>query len=164
MHTESIQEIIKNNPDATIITNSGVSALLAEKNILSDILEHGQQKQYDGLLMEGYGKIHAEIFGEIGRVQNTGYLVENKFFYPGDAFTNPEKPIEILALPVAGPWMSIKEAINYVKEVQPKYCFPVHDGVLSKEGKSVHYNWIKRTLDEGVEFIPLDEGQNYNFN
>lgn len=31
-------------------------------------------------------------------VQNTGYFINDKLFYPGDALTNPNKEIEILAL------------------------------------------------------------------
>ena len=48
----------------------------------------------------------------------TGYMINN-LCYPGDAFTNPNMPIDILALPVAGPWMRIKDAINYALTLKP---------------------------------------------
>ena len=49
-------------------------------------------------------------------------------------FYNPNKPIEILALPVAGPWANIKSATNYALEINPRICFPVHDGMLISFG------------------------------
>ena len=67
---------------------------------------------------------HAEIFEEYGQVQNTGYFIENKLFYPGDAYTEPGKVVDVLALPVAGPWCKSAEAIAYAIRVQPKKAFP----------------------------------------
>ena len=46
----------------------------------------------------------------------------------------PGKPVEVLALPVAGPWLKISETIEYAKQVNPKICFPVHDGMMSITG------------------------------
>ena len=44
--------------------------------------------------------------------------------------------VEILALPVAGPWTNIKNVIKYALEVKPKFCFPIHDGMLKSFGAS----------------------------
>ena len=38
--------------------------------------------------------------------------------------------MEVLALPVAAPWMRIEECIEYAKHIKPKSVFPVHDGML----------------------------------
>ncbi len=164
LHTESLQEIIKNNDQVKIVANSSVGKILDDLEIKYDLINNGDSKDWAGIFIDAFEVKHKEIYGETGRVQNTGYMIDKRFFYPGDAFINPEREVEILALPVAGPWMSVKEAIDYLKEIKPKYCFPVHDAVLSKGGKGVHFGWIERTLDEGTEFIPLEEGQDYNFN
>lgn len=58
---------------------------------------------------------------------NTGFMFEDRFFYPGDAYTDPGCPVEILALPVSGPWVKIGEAIDYALKLKPKVAFPVHD-------------------------------------
>ena len=84
--------------------------------------------------LEAHDCKHEEIFEEIGQVQNTGYFIDKRLFYPGDSFYNPNKPVEILALPVAGPWTNIKNSINYALEIKPKICFPVHDGMLNHFG------------------------------
>lgn len=128
LHIDSIKAILANNPNAKIITNSAVGKILAEQNWIFEILEDGQNKQVGEVLLEGLGTKHAEIFEEYGQVLNTGYFIDNKLFYPGDALYNPQRPVEVLAFPTAGSWANVKESINYVFEVNPKKCFPVHDG------------------------------------
>lgn len=134
VHIESLKEIIKNNPKAIVITNEGVGKLLDESGIEYEILENKIPKEFMGIELEAHDCKHEEIFEELGQVKNTGYFIGKRLFYPGDAFYNPNKPIEILALPVAGPWANIKSATNYALEINPRICFPVHDGMLISFG------------------------------
>lgn len=60
-------------------------------------------------------------------MENTGYFIDEKLFYPGDAFTDPGRPIDVLALPVAGPWVKISESVDYALALKPRTVFPVHD-------------------------------------
>ena len=133
-HLESLKVVLKNNPKAKIVPNRGVGKLLEKERIGYELLEDKQSKTVSGILLEGFGEKHATIYQDFGQVQNTGYFVGNRFFYPGDALYNPRKSVEILALPVAGPWRKMAEAIDYAKLLKPKVCFPVHDGMLSFTG------------------------------
>ena len=136
LHLESLKKVLENNPQAKIITNQGVGKILQSEGIPFETLLHGQNASIKSVLIEGFGDKHAEIYETIPAVQNTGYFIANRFFYPGDALTNPDKAVEILALPVAGPWLSIKDSLNYAKETKPKTCFPVHDGMLKFFGSA----------------------------
>lgn len=144
---DSIKKMLKNNPNAKIITNSEVGKELEKAAIPFSILEHGQKMQVKGIRIEAIGNDHAYLHHSIPCLQNTGYLIANRFFFPGDALTIPKnqtifrrpffkRPIEILALPVAGPWLKLEEAIEYAKEIKPKICFPVHDGGLKHIGST----------------------------
>ena len=156
-HLESLKTVLKNNPEARIITNRGVGKLLDAEKIPYEILEHGGVKEFSGIHIEGHGNTHEIIYENFGRVQNPGYFFQKRFFYPGDAFYNPKKPVEILALPVAGPWMKISDAIDYAKLHKPKVCFPVHDGMLK-------FNQVTRMIPQkflpadGIEFVDIPEG------
>ena len=130
LHIESLKEVIKNNPNAKIITNAGVGKLLSEAGIQYEVLENKVATEVLGIELEAHDCKHEEIFEDFGQVENTGFFIGKRLFYPGDAFYNPDKPIEILALPVAGPWSRIRDFMKYVLEVKPKACFPVHDGML----------------------------------
>ncbi|MEK7479242.1 MAG: MBL fold metallo-hydrolase [Patescibacteria group bacterium] len=161
LHIESVKKLLENNPGAPIITNSSVGKILAGEGIAFQKIEHGESIT-KGVVIEGFGNEHAEIYKEFSRVQNTGYFIGNTFFYPGDAFFVPPKTPEILALPVAGPWMKIKEAIDYAKEVKPNVCFPVHDGIIHF---IMPFHKIPELMlkEAGIEFIPMLMGDEKEF-
>ncbi len=140
-HVDSIKRILLNNPEAKII---------------------GEKNDDHNVLIEGYGEKHAEIYGDFGQVENTGYFIDGKLFYPGDAFTNPNRFVDILALPVAGPWMKISEAIDYCLAINPRTSFPVHDGMLKYLGpvQRVTENILS---EKGVGFVPMIEGDENEF-
>ena len=159
-HLDSLKKILQNspNPDLKIITNRSVAKLLEPEGIAYVLVEHGQSFSIEGkVTVEGFGTKHAEILPSISPADNTGYFVDNKFFYPGDAFTIPGKPVEVLALPVAGPWLKISESIAYAENIKPKACFPVHDGNLKTAG--VHHTLPQNVLSvKGIKFIiPTDQ-------
>lgn len=157
LHMESLKTVLKNNPEAKIVSNNGVRKLLDNENIPCALLEHGSTGEFGGVRVEGWGEKHATIYQDFGQVQNTGYFFQKRFFYPGDAFYNPEKTVEILALPVAGPWMKIAEAIDYAKALKPKVCFPVHDGMLKFTGPT-RFVPQKFLPPAGIEFREAIEG------
>src|SRR5579872_3217840 len=127
-HLDSVKKILKNNPKVKIITNDAVSTLLKKENLEHSVVGHNEKTNINGISLMGWGMKHAPIYKTIEDVENTGYFIADRLFYPGDAFTEINKDVEILALPVAGPWMKISEAIDYALKVRPKKCFPVHDG------------------------------------
>ncbi len=135
-HEDSLRTILLKNPRAKVITNRGVTAKLALLGIKTQLLEHGQSVSLNGLRIEGFGQKHAEIYRTITPVDNTGYFFNEKFFYPGDCLFNPKKELELLALPVAGPWLKLSESIDYALEIKPKQAFPVHDGMLRALGST----------------------------
>lgn len=158
---ESLRTILAGSPGAKIYTNAGVGKILDQENIKYELLLGGKLVAVKGVTIEGVGEKHAEIYPELPIVDNTGYLIAGRFFYPGDALTMPGKNVEMLALPVAAPWMKLSEAIDFGRKVAPKYCFPAHDGMLKFPGP-VHMLPEKVLTPLGTKFIVLEEGQGYN--
>jgi len=154
-HIDSLKELVREQPDVTVITNDAVGAILAKEGIAHHIMEHGNAIDIKGIHIEGYGRDHALLHKSIPAFSNVGFFIQNQFFFPGDAFTNPDKEIGILALPVAGPWMKISEAIDYALTLKPKKAFPVHDGVRIP---TQHLLPEKILGQNGIEFIKLEEG------
>lgn len=160
-HVESVKKIIANNPNVKIITNSAVGALLAKENIAFTLVADGQTSNEKGIIFEGMGKDHAVIWKDFGKCENTAYFIGGKLFYPGDSFYNPKRAVEILALPVAGPWMKISEAIDYLLTVAPKKAFPVHDAILSNP--TMVSGMLGRIVTDAIKFVPLEIGKEYEF-
>src|SRR5580698_3288076 len=120
MHMDSVKALVKTNPNVKLVSNSAVAKLLKEAGIECEVVGDGGSAEVAGFKIEGFGKDHAEIYGQMGLVENTGYLVNEGFYFPGDNFHDPERPVTVLALPVAGPWMKISMAIDFAKTIKAK--------------------------------------------
>ncbi len=164
LHVGSLKEVLLNNPNAKVVTNSGVAKILESEKIPYEILESKEKKDFGGLMLQAFDGKHEEIFEEIGLVQNTGYFIDDTLFYPGDSYCNPNKKIDILALPVAGPWCRIKDAINYALLLKPNKVFPVHDGMLRVDRIGASHRVPEKVLNEnGIKFVVMNEGDEKEF-
>ncbi len=151
----SIKEILKNNPKLKIFTNTSVKNILAKEGIEAIILEDGQSHAHEGVLFHAFGDQHAMFHPTLPVFQNTGYMIGNRFYYPGDSFAKPDRPVEILALPVGGPWMKTMEAIDFAFDLKPKVVFPVHDMVYANPAMT--HRWPAMALEKaGIKFISLE--------
>ncbi len=162
LHIDSVKEILVNNPVAKVITNASVAKLLGAIGINAIVVGHEMSHTEEGVTFLGFGTEHAPIYPLWGKVENTGYFIGDRLFYPGDAFYDPKRPVDVLALPVAGPWCKISEAVDYALQVKPKHAFPIHDGGLKIMGGS-HKVPDKVLNERGINFIALVEGQTVEF-
>lgn len=137
-HTDptQIKNVLAANPLIKIFTNPGVGKVLTDNNIPWTKFVNGEKVMVQDVLVEAVGEQHAPLYPGFSaeKVHNTGFLIAEKLFYPGDSFAEPNRPVEILALPVCAPWLKMSEALDYAKKINPKICFPVHDGMLKHTG------------------------------
>lgn len=164
LHIGSLQEVLKNNPNSKVITNIGVGKKLHEVGVSHSIIDGGNSVVVNGITIEAFDGKHEEIFEEIGQVQNTGYFIDKKLFYSGDSFYNPERPVDVLALPVAGPWCKVSDAIRYALAIKPNKVFPVHDGMLQRDRIGSSHKIPEKVLSEnGIQFIVMNDGDEKEF-
>lgn len=127
--------ILDKNPDAVIIGPASLTELLGDLRFRAAVT--GTPMTVGGFELEFYGDKHALIHGSLPQVDNLGIVVNRLFYYPGDAFTVPGVPVDTLAVPDAGPWMRIGDAMDFLVAVHPRFAFPVHDAIASAEGNSI---------------------------
>ena len=131
LNLESVKAIVANNPNVKIFSNVQVKEALTNIGIECQLLGDGETTNVNGVSIEGFGTDHIEIHSSLPRDKNTGYLIAERFFHPGDSYTMPTKPVEILAWPVAGPWCKLGESVDYALAIKPKVAIPIHDAMLS---------------------------------
>jgi hypothetical protein len=68
------------------------------------------------------------------QVRNTGFLLEDRVFHPGDAYTDPHAPVDLLFVPEFGLFTKFGYAIDFIRQVKPKQASPVHDTGLDPTG------------------------------
>lgn len=159
-HSDSLKLILKNNSQAVVFSNNSVSELLTQEGIPHTKINHNENFNLDDIPVLGFGEKHAQMHSSIPLSSNLGFFIDNKLWYPGDAFTDPERVVEVLALPVSGPWMKIGEALDYAIKLKPKKVFPVHDG--TRFG-SAHVLPGKVLPQNGIEFVVMIEGDTKEF-
>lgn len=155
---DALKRVLSENPDTVLITNEGAGKMLEAEGISATILEDNGKTEVRGVSIARYGHEHALMYEGLPRCVNGGFMIADRLFHPGDSFFVPPVPVEILALPVSGPWMKLGECIDYAKAVNPKVVFPIHDGMLKPEclGSSRHFPTLVLT-PLGIEFRDLTD-------
>ena len=129
-----LRDITTKNPDAIIYGHADVMAKVDGKTqavVANEGIGIGPFK------LEFFGGTHATIHSDMPPVANLGVMINDTLYYPGESFTLPGRPVAVLALPVAAPWMKVSEAIDFVRTVKPDRAFPTHDAILSDTGKGL---------------------------
>ena len=165
-HLDSLKTLLAHNPNIKIFANVSVGDLLEKESIPYTLVEDGSELVLGTeVTLAGIGKDHAIIHPSLPHMDNVGFYLDKRLWYPGDSFTNPNREVEILALPVAGPWMKFSEAIDYALMLKPKVVFPVHDAIVVPMLRQGMLQRMPKTFFEpqGIGFVPLDEGDSYDF-
>jgi L-ascorbate metabolism protein UlaG (beta-lactamase superfamily) len=162
LHIDSLKKVLKNNKDAVVVTNSAVGVLLTEAQVPFTVLEGESAEVLKDVEIRACDGKHEEIYEEVGQVQNTGYFVAGRFFYPGDSFTVPKREVEVLALPLGGPWCTVANAIRYALKVKPKHTFPVHDGIEREDRVGILRRLPNSIFPENdIHFHDLKDGESF---
>lgn len=164
VHVPSVKVLLDTNPDLVVVGNSSVATLLAGEGVTCQVLEGTASVEIAGVYFEAFDATHAEIFEEVGQVHNTGYFISKRLFYPGDAYGEPGKPVDVLALPVGGPWCRMTDTLHYALRVNPKAAFPVHDAIEREDRVHIAHGLAGRVLGaNNIQFTPLKAGESTQF-
>ncbi|WP_418275040.1 MBL fold metallo-hydrolase [Isoptericola jiangsuensis] len=116
----------------------------------------GQEFSAGGFAVRALGGSHAVIHPALPVPANLAYLVEGVVLHPGDSYTPAPDgvDVDVLALPVGGPWVKVSEAVDYAVAVAPRVVVPIHDAVLSDAGKGaadrIAGGLVDRLLESGT--------------
>jgi L-ascorbate metabolism protein UlaG (beta-lactamase superfamily) len=130
---DKLLSIAKLNPNASFYGPAQVAAEAGQVNM--ETAEAGQSHKTETFSLDFFGGSHELYEG----FENLGLMVNQLFFHPGDSYTAPDKPVRILGLPAAAPWLRVPDTIEYLKRVKPEIAIPIHNAVLSNIGESIHY-------------------------
>jgi L-ascorbate metabolism protein UlaG (beta-lactamase superfamily) len=135
--------------DAPIWTIEAVRAQVAagDPAVAERVTVVSPGEQFDaGLPVTAVGELHAVIHEDLPRFYNSGYVVDvgdTRVYHPGDSFTPPGGPVDVLFLPIHAPWSRISEVIDFARDVGAPRSVAVHDGLLNDTGLAV----VGRNLD-----------------
>ena len=157
-YEEQLDRIAATNPDVAIFGTDEVRSRLAGRNVTA--VHHGDWHKVGNFELEFFGDMHQEIHRSVPLIQNTGVMVDDRLYYPGDSYTQPDRPVEMLACPTSAPWLKIGDVMDFVAAVQPRKSFATHNALLSDFGHALNNGRVKMVTEAGGgEFTYLEVGQ-----
>jgi L-ascorbate metabolism protein UlaG (beta-lactamase superfamily) len=153
LDTDALRAALSSDPDLTLWANQAVCAQFSDFGERAHEVRHGDALEVAGFDVHVYGVDHALIHPDIPLVVNTGFLVDNDLFHPGDSFTIPEDPVATLLLPISAPWLKAEEMIDYFRAVAPARGYAIHDAILNEAGLGL-MTWLM-SVAAGPSGVPL---------
>jgi L-ascorbate metabolism protein UlaG (beta-lactamase superfamily) len=157
LDVDRVDALLAANPTAAIYSDPGSAEILGERGHAATSVAAGDLLEVEGLAVEVFGAEHAEVHPDIPRIPNTGYLLGDRLFHPGDALTLPGRPVDVLALPTAAPWLKAAEAVEYLRAVSPRVAVPIHDRAAGSP--QMYYGLFRQLAPAGTAVEILDDGE-----
>jgi L-ascorbate metabolism protein UlaG (beta-lactamase superfamily) len=150
-----VEALLEHNTGAVVLADRESAPSLGSHG--SRAVDGGNHIDLDGATIDVLGGTHAAIFENFPGSANVGYLIDGgSFFHPGDALDIPDVPIDVLGLPISGPWLKLGEAIGYLREIAPRVAIPIHEAAWADLGMP-HF-MVGNFTPEGTTFTPLQAG------
>jgi L-ascorbate metabolism protein UlaG (beta-lactamase superfamily) len=160
LDADRLRPLLDRNPGVRVLCDEGSAEQIGTSGAELEVVRDGDELDVGGVAVRVAGRDHAVIHPDIPVIPNVGYLVAGRLFHPGDSFTQPGQPVDVLAAPAGAPWLRLAEAIDYLREVAPSVAVPIHEQLLSALGIGLHYRQLEALGARGnTTFRVLDDGQ-----
>ena len=156
---EQLHRILAANPDAVVFGPEGVRAALADSGIAVEVVTDGDHRTVGPFELSFHGTRHQLIHSSVPIVDNTGVLVNGRLFHPGDSYTDPGVPVEVLAAPVGAPWLKVGEMMDAVAAIAPSRAYPIHEATLSDIGYNMHTGRLREAVEPAGSLVVLRPGE-----
>jgi L-ascorbate metabolism protein UlaG (beta-lactamase superfamily) len=105
-------------------------------------LRSGEDREIAGFRVHIVGGRHAPGIEGQPVAANLGYVVDGELYHPGDSLDRPDVPTPTVLVPAAGPWLAMRDAVAFLREVAPERAFPIHDVLLTEVGQLAADRWL----------------------
>jgi L-ascorbate metabolism protein UlaG (beta-lactamase superfamily) len=126
-------------------------------------LTPGDWLEVPGWQVRAGGGWHKPIRSGMPRFHNLTYTISadgGTVFHPGDSLDLPYSAVDVLCVPISGPWLALGEAIDYVHDADARLAVAIHDSLNTDIGSQL---WEFRLEDQALvsptEFRRLKIGE-----
>ncbi len=116
--------------DVAVYGNADVCAQLGEG--VTEVTS-GQVFEAAGFRIEPRDLPHAQLVDGSPGPPNTGFVVDDRLFHPGDGLALPGLRVDTLAVPIAGPSISARDAYVFCEQVGASTAIPIHYDVFLED-------------------------------
>ena len=158
----AVSQLLARNTSASIVADAGSAHTLAQTGVDGVTqVDSASTVTLDvaGIPVEATTVAHASIHCDLPSPVNNTYLVAGSVLHPGDAFWVPPRPVDVLLLPIGGPWMKLSESVDYLRAVAPRVAIPIHQGGLAAAHRALHCDLLRKLGPAHTELLVLEKEQ-----
>ncbi len=122
----------------------------------------GQTFDAAGFQVTAVGELHAPVHPDLPSFFNSGYLVRGAetVYHPGDSFTLPDQPVDVLLAPVSGPFVKLAEVVDFARAVKAPTTLAIHETLASDAGLALIDTRLTDLLAPyGSSYVRLQPGE-----
>jgi len=141
-----------------VYANRSTQVLLGD--IVTDIVSDGTTIDVGALKVHVRDLPHVDLPDGSPGPQNTGYIIDDVLFHPGDGIKIEGVDVPVGAVPITGPDISPRDALDFAKSIHCKVMIPIHfDGYPSNPEFFVG---LAEKVHMPFKVIPLRDGESYD--
>jgi L-ascorbate metabolism protein UlaG (beta-lactamase superfamily) len=164
---QRLPALLEINPQARLYAEPQAAARMEEAGIGAEHTVAGSALTFGRVQVTPVGEMHALINEALPRVGNLGFVLrvagEPSLFHPGDAYDGEPGQVDILALPLNAPWTASRETIALARRISPRFCVPIHDGLLNPIGRELYLSHVRSFGPEDMQVRDLSDGSPVDF-
>ena len=111
-----------------LVANADVAQLLGRDEV--QVMAGGDRLQVAGVPVQAFDLPHMPMVDGAPGPPNLGFLVDDRLLHPGDGLDLDALRAEILAVPIAGPSCSYRDAYVMIETVGATAAVPIHFDVF----------------------------------
>lgn len=124
-HADHIDEqFVAGLKDVQIYANADVVQKFPDLKI--NQVENGVEFAVAGFNIKPVDIPHCLMVDGSAGPPNTGYVIDGIFFHPGDGIEPQNFSVDNAAVPIAGPTIATKEALEFITSINAKKVIPIH--------------------------------------
>ncbi|MGY4721298.1 MBL fold metallo-hydrolase [Naumannella huperziae] len=158
---ERLPGLLTANPEARVLVEPQVREAIAAIADRAEDFGPDSALRIGGVEVRAVGGTHAEIHRDIPLIGNVGFVIGApggaRLFHPGDSLATVPGGVDILALPVMGPWAAMKEHIDFVRAVGAPRAFGIHEGLVNDRYLGLFRGRLGELTD--TELVDLTVGE-----
>ncbi|MDN5796379.1 MAG: MBL fold metallo-hydrolase [Intrasporangium sp.] len=160
--------LIRSNPRASVHVDALTAEELAGEGPSVVATRQGDDFGVGDVRISPVGEQHAFNHDQAPQIPNMGYVLraagEPTLFHPGDAYDAQPGRVDVLAHPLNAPWCAVRDSIAFVARIAPKSFVPIHDALLSEQGKATYAGHVESFAGvEGLTLRYLRDGESGTF-
>lgn len=121
----------------------------------SNVVKDGHSFEVAGFTVTPYDLDHFDLVNGGQKPQNTGYLIDNHLFVPGDGLYLDGLKADAMAVTIGTPVIDFNVNLRFVADAGAKIAIPVHYDVFKADPQ----DFAKAAVGKGFEVVVLESGE-----